>query len=147
MVLTPTLPGTFPILCAEYCGTNHSRMGGLAVVHADQASFDAWAREGIGDASLVALGKRLFEERGCVGCHTVDGSAGVGPSLKHLWGREERLEDGALVRVDEGYLRESILQPGAKITAGFPNLMPPIPVDERELQALIAFIQSLRETP
>ncbi|MFL5274252.1 MAG: c-type cytochrome [Anaeromyxobacteraceae bacterium] len=147
MVVTPTLAGSFPILCAEYCGTNHSRMGALAVVHADQASFDAWAREGLGDASVVALGQRLFAERGCIGCHTVDGSPGVGPSVKHLFGREERLEGGATVRVDDGYLRESILQPAAKITAGFPNLMPPIPVDERELQALIAFIQSLKETP
>ena len=147
MVLTPTLAGTFPILCAEYCGTNHSRMGALAVVHADQASFDAWAREGLGDASLAALGKRLFEERGCVGCHSVDGAPGVGPSVRHLWGKEERLEGGAVVRVDEAYLRESILQPAAKITAGFANLMPPIPVDERELQALVAYIQSLRETP
>ncbi len=83
MVFTPTLAGTFPIVCAEYCGTNHSRMSALAVVHPDQPSFDAWAREGMAaDASLVEIGRRVFEERGCVACHSIDGSPRVGPSVK-----------------------------------------------------------------
>jgi cytochrome c oxidase subunit 2 len=148
MVFTPTLAGTFPIVCAEYCGTNHSRMGAVAVVHPDQPSFDAWAREGLAaDASLVEMGKRIFEERGCVACHSVDGSPRVGPSLKNLWGRQERLEDGSTIRVDESYVRESILQPAAKIAAGFQNVMPPMPLDERELAGVVAYLRSLRETP
>jgi cytochrome c oxidase subunit 2 len=148
MVFTPTLAGTFPIVCAEYCGTNHSRMGAVAVVHPDQPSFDAWAREGLAaDASLVEMGKRIFEERGCVACHSVDGSPRVGPSLKNLWGREERLEGGSTIRVDESYVRESILQPAAKIAAGFQNVMPPMPLDERELAGVVAYLHSLTETP
>lgn len=148
MTFTPTLAGTYPILCAEYCGTDHSRMLASVVVHPDQRSFDAWAREGLApDGSLVALGKQVFAKKGCLGCHSLDGSRRVGPSVKGLWGREEKLVDGALVRVDDEYLRESLLKPGAKVVAGFGNLMPPVALDERELQALAAYLQSLGEAP
>ena len=148
LVFTPTLPGTFPVVCAEYCGTNHSRMGTAAVVHPDQASFDAWSREGLAaDASLVEVGRRVFEEKGCSACHSVDGSPGAGPTLKGLWGRDEKLADGTSVRVDENHVRESILRPSARITAGFDDLMPPIPLDERELQGVIAYMESLGDRP
>jgi cytochrome c oxidase subunit II len=146
MTFTPTAAGQFPILCAEYCGTDHSRMAAVVVVHPDQASFDAWAREGVApDGSLVALGKHVFLQRGCIACHSLDGSRKVGPTVKGIWRKMEKLADGASVLVDEEYLRESVLKPGAKIVAGFPNAMPPIPVEERELKALIAYIQSLAE--
>lgn len=146
MTFTPTAAGRFPILCAEYCGTNHSRMSAAVVVHPDQGSFDAWAREGLApESSLVELGKHVFLQRGCIACHSIDGSRKVGPTLKGVWRRMEKLSDGALVLVDEEYLRESVLKPGAKVVAGFPNAMPPIPLQERELQALIAYIQSLAE--
>ena len=92
MTFTPTVAGTFPILCAEYCGTNHSKMEATVVVHPDQASWDAWAREGVAPGeSLVALGQRVFNDQGCSGCHSVDGTPGVGPSLKGLWGLAEIL--------------------------------------------------------
>jgi cytochrome c oxidase subunit 2 len=146
MTFTPTTAGQFPILCAEYCGTDHSRMAAVVVVHPDQASFDAWAREGLApDGSLVELGKHVFLQRGCIACHSLDGSRKVGPTVKGLWRKMEKLADGATVLVDEEYLRESVLKPGAKIVAGFPNAMPPIPVEERELKALIAYIQTLAE--
>ena len=113
MVFTPTLAGTYPILCTEYCGTNHSTMTSVVVVHPDQASFDAWAVEGKGaDETLVEVGVRVFGEKGCSACHSVDGSAGVGPSVKGIWGKEEKLADGATVRVDENYIRESIAEAG-----------------------------------
>ncbi len=148
MTFTPVLAGTFPIVCAEYCGTNHSRMNAAAVVHPDQASFDAWSREGLApEASLVEVGKRAFEEKGCIACHSVDGSPGIGPTAKNMWGREERLADGTSVRVDENYVRESILAPAAKLTAGYENVMPPIPLEEREIQGVIAYLQTLREGP
>jgi cytochrome c oxidase subunit II len=148
MTFTPILQGTFPIVCAEYCGADHSRMASAVVVHPDQASFDAWARQGVAPAaSLVELGRAVFEAKGCVACHSVDGTPRVGPTFKGLWGREEKLSDGSTVRVDEDYLRESIVAPGAKIVAGFPNLMPPVPLEERELQGVIAYLQSLQEGP
>jgi len=148
MVFTPTRPGTYPVLCAEYCGTNHSRMGAAAVVHPDQASFDAWASQGGGgDLPLPALGEKLFAEKGCSACHSVDGSEGLGPTMKGLWGRVERMASGPPAQVDENYLRESIVTPGARLVAGFDDLMPPMPLEEREIQALIAYIQSLKEKP
>jgi cytochrome c oxidase subunit II len=148
LVFTPTVPGTYPLLCAEYCGTNHSRMGSVAVVHPDQASFDAWAREGASaDASLLEVGRRVLEEKGCSACHSVDGSPSVGPTLKGLWGRDEKLADGTTVRVDEAYVRESILRPSARLVAGYDDVMPPIPLEEREIQGVVAVLESLGERP
>ncbi len=146
MTFTPTTAGRFPIVCAEYCGTDHSRMAATVVVHGDQASYDAWERAGLGpDLSLVELGKQVFAQRGCMGCHSLDGTRRVGPSVKGIWQKEEKLADGAVVRVDEEYVRESVLKPGAKVVAGYPNMMPPIALEERELKALIAYIQSLAD--
>ncbi len=148
MRFTPNVPGTYPILCTEYCGTDHSRMLSTVVVHPDQASYDAWAKEGMEpDASLVEVGKKVFAQRGCVACHSLDGTRRVGPSLKGLWGHETKLADGSTVKVDEEYVRESLVKPGAKVVAGFPNVMPPSALPERDLQALVAYFQSLTETP
>jgi cytochrome c oxidase subunit 2 len=148
MAFTPIRPGTYAVVCAEFCGTNHSRMNAAAVVHPDQASFDAWASQG-GSAglSLQAQGEALFAEKGCSACHSVDGSPGVGPSMKGLFGRAEKLTSGPPVQVDENYLRESIVKPGARVVAGYDDVMPPMPLEERELAALIAYIQSLKEAP
>lgn len=148
MVFTPSAAGTYPILCTEYCGTDHSRMLSAVVVHPDQASFDAWAREGLApDGSLVALGKQIFGKRGCAGCHSLDGTRRVGPSLKGLFGSARKLADGSSVTADQEYLRESLVAPGARLAAGFPNVMPPVALEERDLQALAAYLQSLSETP
>ncbi len=148
MSFTPVAAGTFPIVCAEYCGTDHSRMSAKVVVHPDQASFDAWAREGMApSASLVEVGKAVYAAKGCAGCHSVDGTPRVGPSFHRLWGRQEKLADGGAVKVDEDYVRESILKPGAKVVAGYANVMPPVPLEERELQGLVAYLQSLQEAP
>jgi cytochrome c oxidase subunit 2 len=148
MTFTPNVPGTYPILCTEYCGTDHSRMLASVVVHADQAAFDAWAREGMEPGeSLVEIGRKVFAQRGCAACHSLDGSRRVGPTVKGLWGKEEKLADGTTVQVDEEYLRESILKPGAKVVAGFPNVMPPSALPERDLKGIVAYLQSLKETP
>jgi cytochrome c oxidase subunit 2 len=151
MVFTPTAPGTFQILCAEFCGTNHSQMSAPVVVHPDQASFDAWAAEGreggAGEVSLLQVGKSVYDEKGCSGCHSVDGTAGVGPSFKGIWGKTHALAGGGSVKVDEAYVRESIADPGAKVVAGFENVMPPIPLEEREIQGVVTYLQSLKEGP
>lgn len=148
MAFTPTLAGTFSVICAEYCGTDHSRMSAQVVVHPDQRSFDAWAQEGqAAVASLADHGKEVFAKRGCAGCHSVDGTRRVGPSLKGLWRKKERLADGSEVVVDDEYLRESLVRPGAKIVAGFPNVMPPVVLDERDLAAVAAYLKTLSESP
>jgi len=148
MVFTPTKAGTYPVLCTEYCGTNHSQMLANAVVHPDQADYDAWLAEGRQqELSLVELGKKVFEDQGCNACHSAEPEdpkeKGIGPSLHGLWGRVEKLAGGATVTVDENYLRESILKPGAKIAAGYEDVMPPIPLEEREMLGVIAWIQTL----
>ena len=153
LFFTPTLAGTYPVLCAEYCGTNHSQMISNAVVHPDQASFDAWAREGAPAAtSLIALGKQVYEDQGCNACHKAEAEKdgdekAIGPSFHGLWGRVEKLAGGATAQVDENYLRESIVKPGAKVVAGYDDVMPPSPLEERELLAVIAYIQSLSGQP
>jgi len=80
-----------------------------------------------------------------VGCHSLDGEAGVGPTVKGLWGKKEKLQGGATVVVDENYVRESVLQPSAKIVEGFDDVMPPTPLEERDLLGVIAYLQSLKE--
>jgi cytochrome c oxidase subunit 2 len=148
MTFTPTLAGTYAVLCAEYCGTDHSRMQAKVVVHPDQQAYDAWAREGqAAVASLAEHGRTVFGQRGCAGCHSLDGTRRVGPTLKGIWKKREKLADGGEAVVDDEYLRESLVKPGAKLVAGFPNVMPPVVLDERELAALAAYLRSLSETP
>jgi cytochrome c oxidase subunit 2 len=148
MNFTPIMAGTFPILCAEYCGTNHSQMMADVVIHPDQASYDAWAAEGRSPTlSLAEQGRKLFDEKGCSACHSDDGSAGVGPTVKGMWGKTEKLVGGGTATVDENYVRESIVTPARKIVAGYEDMMPPIPLEEQEMLAVIAYLQSLKEKP
>jgi len=93
------------------------------------------------------LGAQVAQKYGCVGCHSVDGSQMTGPTWKGLFGKEETLEDGIVVTVDEEYLRRSILDPGAQIVKGFPDVMPKTykeQLSQEELEALIAYIKSLK---
>jgi cytochrome c oxidase subunit II len=150
MVFTPTKAGDYPILCAEYCGTAHSQMLSTVVVHPDQAAYDAWLKEGAGaEVSLVEQGRKLFDDKGCLACHTVTKedkkTAGIGPGLWGEWGETEKLASGQSIKFDENYVRESIVKPGAKIVAGYDDVMPPIPLEEREMLAIIAYLQSLTD--
>jgi cytochrome c oxidase subunit 2 len=106
----------FPILCAEYCGTNHSYMTGRVHV-VTQEEYDQKPWEVI-PTDPIELGHWVWDTR-CKACHTDDGSPRIGPSFKGLWGREERLADGSTVTVDADYIHESIRNPSAKIVAGY----------------------------
>ena len=129
-------------------GRQSDRVEALVVVHPDQASFDAWSKEGVAPAeTLVDVGRRVFDEAGCLGCHSIDGEPGVGPTVKGLWGKTEKLAGGGTVVVDENYVRESILQPSAKIAHGYDDLMPPTPLEERDLLGVIEYLKSLKEAP
>lgn len=141
-----TKTGEYHLFCAEYCGTEHSRMIGRVVV-LDQAGYERWLRGGMAPGqSLAALGETLFQERGCVTCHREESGA-LGPSLVGLYGRTVTLQDGRTVLADEGYLRESILRPAAKIVAGYPPIMPAYEgqISEEGILQLIAYIRSLGE--
>ena len=145
---TATKQDTFNIFCTEYCGNGHSAM--LAKVVAEsQDEFEGWLETaGVDeDMPLPELGAQLYEQQMCVQCHSTDGTPGVGPSLAGLAGTTETLSDGSTVQVDENYLRESILEPGAKIVEGYQNVMPPTygSLSERQVSGLIAYIQTLTD--
>jgi len=143
--------GKFDLYCAEFCGKGHSEMlGTVRVVSSDEyASFleGGPAGEAPSGQSLVAQGKQLYSNRQCITCHSVDGSANVGPTFRNLFGHEVTLSDGSTVTVDENYLRESILNPQAKVTQGFQPVMPTFQglINDRQLDALVAYLKSLSE--
>ncbi|MEA2625347.1 MAG: cytochrome c oxidase subunit [Candidatus Binatota bacterium] len=138
-----TRPGTYPLYCAEYCGTLHSGMiGQIVVMHPD--AYQAWL-EGApsGGQTLASAGEGLFKSFGCAACHLTDSPRG--PRLAGAYGKPVSLEGGASAVADEGYLRESILNPQAKIVAGYPPIMPTFQgqVTEEQLIQLIAYVKSL----
>jgi mono/diheme cytochrome c family protein len=96
-------------------------------------------------AVLAAAGRQLWSTFGCQGCHSVDGSPAAGPTWSGLWMSDVPLEDGTTVVADEDYIAESILEPGAKVHRGFPNIMPSYQgqMDETQIQAIIEFIKTL----
>ena len=144
-----TQPGTYYLFCAEYCGTNHSGMGGHVIVM-EPAAYQQWLAGGTGSESASAQGAKVFQERGCASCHQTEagGQQGRGPTLYGLFGKQQVLQDGSAVTVDESYIRESILNPQARIAAGFqsPSIMPTFQgqVSEEQILQLIAYIRSLQ---
>jgi cytochrome c oxidase subunit 2 len=142
-----TRPGTYHLFCAEYCGTLHAGMIGW-VIAMEPAAFQAWlAGTGPGAAAPAPAtgGEVLFQQLGCVTCHRPD-AKGLGPPLVGLFGSSVRLQDGRTVVADENYLRESILTPQAKITAGYQPVMPTFQglIHEEDVMQLIAYIKSLK---
>jgi cytochrome c oxidase subunit 2 len=112
-----TQPGEYPIFCTEYCGTDHSNMLAKIIVEPEE-QYRAWVEKQTKVEISAESGKKLFEQR-CVACHSVDGSAKIGPSFKGLMGRDEKLQDGNTVKVDENYVTESIINPMAKVVQAF----------------------------
>jgi cytochrome c oxidase subunit 2 len=143
-----TKPGVYRLYCAEYCGTDHSNMKVNVVVHSPGGyeRYLADAQERMQNLPPVELGKSAYEKKGCAACHTLDGSAKIGPSFKGVFGSQITLANGASVTVDENYLRESILNPQAKARPGFPPSMPSFEgqLKEKELTGLVEFIKSLK---
>jgi len=142
--------GEFHVFCAEYCGTSHSgMMTRLKVV--SQEDFDKWltSESEIGTLPLAERGKKYFQTRACASCHNVDNpSVKIGPSLFQKWGQQETMSDGSKVTIDENYVRESLMEPQAKIVSGFPKPSP-MPsfqgqLSESELASLIEYIKSLK---
>lgn len=138
-----TKPGRYHLFCAEYCGTKHSGMIGW-IVAMEPAAFQAWLQGGTGEVSMAAAGERKFQELGCVTCHRAD-TEGRGPNLLGLFGRPVQLAAGGTVPADEGYIRESIVNPAAKVVAGYQPIMPAYQglVTEEGLMHLVAYVQSL----
>ncbi len=144
-----TKPGTYDYFCTEYCGTQHSGMIGKITVHTPE-DFQEWLQNaGIpADMPPAEAGKLIFQQQGCQACHAVEASGGpaIGPSLFGLFGKTEQLQDGSSVPVDENYLRESILEPQAKVVAGYPPIMPAsyAALPEDQITALVEYIKTLQ---
>jgi cytochrome c oxidase subunit II len=158
--------GRYQLLCAEYCGTNHSNMRAeVIVLHPEE--FDNWLadqrrgralqqdgapsteEEPIAQADLVRQGEALAVRFGCVKCHSIDGSPHIGPTWLDLYLRREPLEGGQTIIADEGYLTESMMEPRAKIVRGFDPVMPTFKgrLAGAEVAAIVEFIKSLRSQP
>jgi cytochrome c oxidase subunit II len=126
MYLQPAKAGEYQIFCAEYCGEGHSKMLAKLIVM-QPAAYHEWQEkqeEKSGGAPSSERGEHLLESSGCLACHTLDGTVKVGPSLKGLFGSRVALADGSTVTADEDYIRESILDPNAKVVKGFQPVMP-----------------------
>ena len=139
-----TKPGVYHLFCTQYCGTQHSGMIGSIVVM-EPAQFEAWM-SGTSTGPLSAAGEKIFAELGCATCHRMD-TQGRGPNLLGVFGKPVQLEGGRTVVADENYIRESILDPGAKVVQGFKPVMPTFQglVSEEQLNALVAYVKSLSQ--
>ncbi|MFI5444497.1 c-type cytochrome [Polaromonas sp. UC242_47] len=159
---TPTKLGRYEALCAQLCGIGHPNMRGFVVVE-DPATFQAWLKKqptfamsmvasaapgtSAGASPQVAQGEALAQSKGCVACHTVDGSPRVGPTWKGLYGKTETMADGSSALVDEAYLQNFIRNPQTRSVKGFPPIMPKIELSDEELAALVTYIGSLGSSP
>jgi cytochrome c oxidase subunit 2 len=139
-----TKPGRYHIFCAEYCGTNHSRMIGWVTVM-DPVSYQSWLAAGANGVSMAEQGEKLFEQYGCATCHVTD-QQGRSPSLRNVYGHPVQLDDGRTVLADEAYIRESIVNPNVKVVRGYHKDLMPVfqgQIKEDELLQLIVYIKSL----
>jgi cytochrome c oxidase subunit 2 len=141
---TPTKPGRYHLFCAEYCGTRHSGMTGEVIVM-EPAEYQAWLSGGVQGGSMADAGQKLFVDLACNTCHRPD-AQGRGPVLDGLFGKKVVLQSGETVVADEAYVRESILNPSAKITSGYQPIMPTFQglVSEEQLLQLVEYVKSLQ---
>ena len=140
--------GEYDLFCAEYCGLNHAQM--LTKVNVlSKEDYESWfAEASSAQAKLRAEspGKALLTSKGCIACHSTDGTKLIGPSLKGLMGkREVVMTDGAEreITIDRPYLRRSLNEPAADIVKGFQPLMPPLPLTPQEVEDIIDYIVEL----
>jgi len=139
--------GTYPLLCTEYCGTGHSDMLSVVTVH-EPGMFEVWLEEAsnfLDKMPPAEAGELLVQRKGCVQCHSLDGSANVGPTFRELFGHAVALRGGGEVVADENYIRQSILEPMADIVAGYEPVMPTYAgkLKDQEITAIIAYLKTI----
>jgi len=155
------VPGKYILQCAEYCGAGHSLMLANVVVESREEfdsdiakAADIWTGPNGQLLPLHKVGEKLYDTLGCLGCHSVDGSKGTGPTWKNLAGSSVQMANGLSLTADYAYLKQAILYPGQKMVAGFPNVMPnysqqlsgAADPDSKKLNAIIWYINSLSNT-
>jgi cytochrome c oxidase subunit II len=139
-----TKAGQYHLFCDQYCGAQHSTMTGTIIV-LEPPDYQRWLSGGRANVSMEEVGQKLFQRLGCSTCHLPSG-VGVGPSLVGVFGNPVRLQGGQTIRADENYIRESILDPRAKIVAGYSPVMPPFKgqISEDGILQIIAYVKSLK---
>jgi cytochrome c oxidase subunit 2 len=144
----PTEVGTFDVMCSQYCGLEHSHMLTKIVV-LPQEEFTKWyqSKKEKGASKVASLGPQLYQEKGCVGCHSIDGSPRIGPTFKGLFGKTEKVVAAGkeqTVVAEEAFIRKFILEPNVVHIEGYPPIMPKIGLTDDELGALVDYIKSLK---
>jgi len=158
--VTPNVPGDYHIFCAEYCGTAHSKM--LGTVHVlSKEDFQKWedglletkkeTAQAIEPAAartmtMAESGKHIFRSKACVTCHSVGGERAIGPTVRGLFGSNVELAGGTMVKADENYIRESIMDPMKKIVKGYAPHMPTFRgmLSDEDVNDLIAYFKTLK---
>jgi cytochrome c oxidase subunit 2 len=133
--------GTFALMCSEYCGTDHARMGGNVVVMPAER-YQQWLAAAPVPADARARGAALFARVGCAGCH--DAASGLpAPSLARVYGSQVQLADGRSVRVDDAFLRAALLTPEKTRIAGYDAVMPSYRgvLDAAQVDELVAWLR------
>jgi cytochrome c oxidase subunit II len=158
-----TKPGTYQVLCTEYCGLSHSTMMAEVVVLSPE-DYDQWIKEqrkgalqsrqdALADLNLespsarvVEQGQKLAATQGCFKCHSDNGERHIGPTFLGLYGRQEKLENGTTITVDEGYITQSMMDPGAHLVSGYANVMPTYQgkLTGPQSAAIVEYIKTLR---
>lgn len=138
-----TKAGSYDLFCSAYCGTGHSAM--ITTVEAlPEAEFAAWLK--LEATEEESPGQKLLEAHGCLGCHSLDGSPKIGPTLQGIWGRSVTVLTGEAERsltVDAAYLRRSLLEPNADVVKGFPPVMPAAALKKEEIEQIVAYLKGL----
>src|SRR6266581_2348661 len=132
-------PGIYSIVCHEYCGAAHHNMNATVEV-SDQAtdiSVDGLPARG-------ASGGKILEDKGCLACHSLDGSAGVGPTFKGMWGKSVELTDGSTHILDADFVRDLILHPSKDVVKGYEPVMPELPLSDEEIRQIEEYLKDLK---
>lgn len=129
-------PGIYNIVCHEYCGKGHQNMNARIEVSDQIADYSV---EGIPGSE----GLKLMDAKGCLACHTVDGSARIGPTFKGAWGAPVHLADGSTRTLDAALFEEKVRNPSAFTVAGYPPVMPPLPLTDDEMKQIEAYLEGL----
>ena len=131
-------PGVHPVYCHEYCGAGHQQMSGMIHVSYPAEHIEQSVAE------TIPLGRRIMNEKGCIACHTVDGTGSTGPTFKGLYGSTVTLADGSTATANDKYLKESMLQPMAKVVKGFQPIMPTFQLTEDDIRNVTEYIKTLK---
>jgi len=137
--------GSYDLFCTEYCGLGHSHMRSKVNVLTPE-DFAKWLNAAE-DKTPAALGPKILQAKGCLGCHSLDGAVKVGPTFKNLLGRKQLVMIAGAEKemvVDAAYIEKHILEPKAATVKGYPDIMPKIPMTDSELKTISAYLETLK---